>query len=133
MSDLFRPYAATAAGVIDNVFGESFAVFPMAFANGRYSADQTRAGQIVRGVFSEKALFSDPVGQRNAGGMSKNIVAEHATTTATIDIKKSAIPYVLRDKDRLQRVADGVYFEVSGVLNDDLDHVSYRVVDLGSQ
>lgn len=127
----FRAFAATAAVILDQIYGEPFNVKPMAMVSGKWIADPARAPTAVTAVLTEKSAFSPPIGQKNLSGMSKGIVSEHATMFSTIDIARAALPYALRAKDRLVRAADSMIFEIEGVENDDLDHVTYRVAQLG--
>lgn len=132
MSTLFRAAASVAAATIDVVFGEDFVLRPMAFASGRYAADQNRAVVTLTAVLTETAGYTDPSGQRNLSGMSKDIVSQHAAGTATIEIAKAAAPYQIAAKDRFVCVATGVVYEVSGAPRSDLDHIVFRVVALGT-
>ncbi|GEM_PF-2276164 len=133
MSVAFRGYAAAAAQVLDQIFGEPFIILPMAYVGGKYVADTSRAQASVTAIYTEKAVFSQPIGQRNAAATSQTIVAEHATAYDSIEILKAAVPYDVRAKDRFKRLSDNTFFEVQGVLNDDLDHVSFRVTKMGPQ
>lgn len=131
MTTLYRRAAAVAAGVIDRVYGEPFLLRPMAFVGGKWVGDPARGGASLTAILTEKSAFSDPIGERNASGMSKGVASGHATSFSTIEIKKSAIPYPVVDKDRFTRVETGDIYEVSGDPKTDLDHVVLRVVKLG--
>ena len=130
MSALFRNYAAVAAAVIDQIFGEPFVAFPMAFVGGKFVFDTGRAPAPVSANLTEKAVFADDIGHHGARA-ARNIVSEHATQHSEIEILASALPYDLKAKDRLQRAVDGVFWEIQGVQADDLDHVTFRVTMMG--
>jgi hypothetical protein len=130
VSAIFRDYAAAASGVIDQVFGEPFIAIPMAFVGGKFVADTSRTPAPVSGNLTEKAVFADDIGHHGARA-ARNIVSEHATTHSTIEILAAALPYDLKAKDRFQRWADGVFWEIQGIQADDLDHIEFRVTMMG--
>jgi hypothetical protein len=130
VSVAFRNYAAAAASVLDTIFGERFEVHPLAYSGGKYFADPDRAIVVVTAILAEKAVVSELEGHRNERAVSR-LTLDHATTHAAIELKKSAAPYDLKSKDRFLRLSDRFFYEVSGVLNDDLDHVSFRVTKMG--
>lgn len=120
-----------ASSNIDDIFGEAFFYTPMMYAGGRHSPDPTRPEVLIVAALDEKAGMSEPIGQRNASGMSKGIVNQHATTELSINIASDAIPYEPRSKDRLVRERDGAIFEISGVLQDNFARIDLRVFMLG--
>lgn len=126
----FREYAAAASLAIDELFGEPFIAWPMAFVGGKFVADTSRTPEPVSANLTEKAVFADDIGHHGARA-ARNIVSEHATTHSEIEILASALPYDLKAKDRLQRVDDGVFWEIQGIQADDLDHISFRVTEMG--
>jgi hypothetical protein len=126
----FRDYAAAASGTIDQIFGEPFIAFPMAFVGGKFVADPVRAPAPVWANLTEKAIFADDIGHHGARA-ARNIVSEHATTHSEIEILSAALPYRLKAKDRMQRGADGVFWELQGIQADDLDHTTFRVTEMG--
>lgn len=131
MASLFAQEWAAASTNIDDYYGAPFLFLPMAHIGGKWIADADRAAAAISAALDETAALSDPVGQRNAAGMSKDIVATHATSFAMIDIASDALPYPPRNKDRLQRVEDGMVYEVSAVLQDNFARIGLRVVRLG--
>jgi hypothetical protein len=126
----FRDYAAAGAAAIDQIFGEPFIAFPMAFVGGKFVADPGRAPAPVSANLTERAVFADDIGHHGARA-ARNIVSEHATTHSEIEILASALPYGLKAKDRMQRGADGVFWEIQGIQADDLDHITFRVTEMG--
>jgi hypothetical protein len=128
---LFAQEWAAASSNIDDLYGDPFLYHPMTLSGGKWIVDVSRAAAAITAALDETAAISDPVGQRNAAGMSKDIVASHATSFAMIDIASDALPYPPRAKDRLQRVADGMVYEVSAVLQDNFARIGLRVVRLG--
>lgn len=128
---IFRAAQAAAANVIDQVFGEAFTLRPMSHVAGRLVADPDRSGVSLTAVFTEHSAFSDPIGERNASGMSKGVASAHGAGFATIEFKISDAPYAVVAKDRFIRAATGEVFEVSGSPTTDLDHLVLRVVRLG--
>jgi hypothetical protein len=131
MATLFRRAAATAAAVIDRVFGEPFLLRPMALVGGKWVSDPARASVSLTAVLTEKQAFSDPIGERGGSGMSKDVASQHATSFSTIEIEKAAAPYQISAKDRFTRIETGDAYEVSGAPKTDLDHIVLRVVRIG--
>ena len=102
----------------------------MAFVGGKFVADASRTPAPVNANLTEKAVFADDIGHHGARA-ARNIVSEHATTHSEIEILAFALPYDLKAKDRLQRAADGIFWEIQGIQADDLDHISFRVTEMG--
>lgn len=128
---IFRAAQAAAAGVIDQVFGETFTLRPMTQIGGRLTTDPGRASVSITAIFTEKSAISDPIGERNASGMSKGVASAHGAGFATIEVKISDVPYAVVAKDRFVRAATGEVFEASGTPTTDLDHLVLRVMRLG--
>ena len=84
---------AAASSNIDDIFGEAFSYIPMAYIGGRTVNDYDRPSVDIIAALDEKSTISEPIGQRNASGMSKGIVNQHSTTEAAIDIASDALPY----------------------------------------
>jgi len=124
---------AAAASNIDDCFGADFLFHPMAQVGGRLVADPDRAQVALVAALTESAQLFDPIGERNASGMSKGVASQHGASEAQIDVAAAALPYRARAKDRFIRVSDGAVYEVSGVLEDGLARVKLRVVRLGVQ
>lgn len=122
---------ASASSNIDDIFGEAFTYYPMSYIGGKTVDDMERATVQIIAALDEKAVFAEPIGQRNAAGMSKGIVSQHSTTEMAIDIASEALPYSPRAKDRLVRARDNAVFEVTGVLQDNFARIVLRAIYLG--
>ena len=129
---LFRAAQAAAAVVIDTVFGEPFTLRPMRQIGGRLVEDPDRPSVDLDAILTEHAALSDPIGERNASGMSKGVASAHATAFAKIEFKLSAVPFAVMAKDRFFRTETGDVYEVSGSPKTDLGNVAVRVTKLGS-
>jgi len=130
---LFRSAVSAAIPALEAVFGEEFNIIPMDFAGGKHFQDQSRNYLTVAGIFTDLSMIGDMIGERNASGMSKGVVSGAASGQATIDFKKSSIPFELRSKDRIERVETGEIFEVTGAPTNDIGHLFVRVVRLGAK
>jgi hypothetical protein len=131
MTQLADDWAAVFAADYD-FFGEPFLFQPIAYVGGRYVDDPERFGAGITAAISEAGQLFDPIGERNASGMSKGVAAQHAAATALIDLKAGSLPYSPRAKDRLVRVGTGAAYEVSGVMVDDFGRTVLRVMKLGA-
>lgn len=113
-------------------FGREFTFHPMAHVAGRYVDDPERPTVGIVAAIDESASLNDPIGERNASGMSKGVASAHATALALVDFPTAALSYAPRAKDRLIRLSNGVVYEVSAVLADDFGRTVLRVVRLGT-
>lgn len=129
---LFRSAVSAAIPALEAVFGEQFIITPQAYIGGRHGPDPARDDVRVTGIFTDIANIGDMIGERNASGMSKGVVSGSASGQGTIDFKRSAVPFEIKSKDRIERVETGEKFEVTGAPTNDLDHIFIRVVRLGT-
>ncbi len=112
-------------------FGKAFTFRPRAHIGGRYVDDPDRPTVDIIAAIDESASLNDPLGERNASGMSKGVASAHATALALIDFPTVILSYAPRSKDRLIRASNGVIYEVSAVLSDDFGRTVLRVERLG--
>lgn len=129
---LFRSAVSAAIPALEAVFGETFIITPQAYVGGRHGPDKTRDDVRVTGIFTDTSAIGDMIGERNASGMSKGVVSGLASGHATIDFKRSVVPFEIKSKDRIERVETGEKFEVTGAPTNDIDHIFVRVVRLGT-
>lgn len=129
---LFRSAVSAAIPAFEAVFGERFIIIPQAYVGGRYAPDPDRSSVTIAGILTDISEISDMIGERNASGMSKGVVSSSASGQATIDFKRSSIPFEIKSKDRIQRVETGEKFEVTGAPSNDIGHIFVRVVRLGA-
>ena len=124
---IFSDQWAAASVNVDVFYGEAFTYQPMTHVGGRWIVDPARAAALIVAALDEAAVLSDPLGKRAAA----NTVSPDASTHAIIDLASTALAYPCKAKDRLQRASDSSWFEVSGVLQDNLARIGLRVVRLG--
>ena len=129
---LFRSAVSAAIPALESVFGEQFRITPQVYIGGRYSDDPARDYIELNGIYTDLSAIGDMIGERNASGMSKGVASSAAGGQATIDFKKSLIPFELRAKDRIKRIETGEIFEVTGNPSSDIDQIFVRVVRLGA-
>lgn len=129
---LFRSAVSAAIPALEAVFGERFIITPQAYVGGRYAPDPARDSVTIAGILTDIAAIGDLIGERNASGMSKGVASSAASGQATIDFKRSSVPFEIKSKDRIERVETGEKFEVTGTPSNDIDHIFVRVARLGT-
>lgn len=132
MASFFKEEWEAASSNIDVYFGEGFTYRPMKLVAGRIAPDPSRAIVLLTAALTDSARIFDPVGERNASGMSKNVSSSLGASEAVIDLAVEALPYAPQSKDRIERSADGAVFEVTGVLADDFARLKLRVAKMGA-
>jgi hypothetical protein len=117
------------AGEIASTFGEPLLLIPCERRpNFQATPDPSRA-VTVQGVFSYR---SDGVFKLNAGTSSgQDMLVESRKPIASIP--RASLPWSINLGDQVQRLCDGMLFEVKGVEPDGVSMTTLRLLQLGRQ
>lgn len=135
MPSPFRRAAVRAGRALDRVFGEEFRVTPYGLpptlsgsptdVNVRRALDPSRQVVTFTGAFTSADEEYKTEGRR----MPQNAARAGVAPRPAIDVARSALPYLPKEGDRIERLETGETFDVGRTMADDVGRVTILLTE----